>query len=473
MDRRNAPTSVAPSKLRRHGHRHENLAEKRTCSRVPVPRSPIAAWPDWTRPAMLEAMHRRSAALVLGASLVLALVATTGAAAAAPTVAAADFPAKDSRYHSYAEMVHGPPGHPDRPSGHRRRSSRSARATRAATCGPSRSPTTSRPTSRSPRSCSTRSITRASTSRSSRSLALLRWLTDGYGTDTRITNIVDSARDLDHPLGQPRRRRVRPDRRPVPRLAQEPPAERRLDPPGHRPQPQLRLQVGLLRRLIGHQVGRRRTAARRRSPPRRRRRCATSCSAVGSAASSRSRPPSRSTPRASRSCGRTATRRQNVPGDMTVDDHAALAAMGQQDGEAATATRPMQSSGLYITDGDEIDWAYGTPAHLDVHVRALPEPRQGRRPRALLPGRRAHRARDRAQPEAILYLIERAGCRYSIIGKAKTQLRAAVRRLRDGPAGRSTRSAPTPPPAGTWQRGNPQATARQAGTVPVRHRGRS
>ena len=112
-------------------------------------------------------MHRRSAALVVGASLVLALVATTGAAAAAPPVAAADFPAKDSRYHTYAEMVavlqDTQAAHPDivqlfsigksyqgreHVGGQGLRQRRDRR-------------------DRSPRSCSIRSTTPASTSRSS------------------------------------------------------------------------------------------------------------------------------------------------------------------------------------------------------------------------------------------------------------------------------------------------------------------
>ena len=35
-------------------------------------------------------------------------------------------------------------------------------------------------------------------------LQIMHWLADGYGHDTRITNIVNSARGLDHPRGQSR-----------------------------------------------------------------------------------------------------------------------------------------------------------------------------------------------------------------------------------------------------------------------------
>ena len=50
--------------------------------------------------------------------------------------------------------------------------------------------------------------------------------------------------------------------------------------------------------------------------------------------------------------------RTDVPDDMTVDDHAALVAIGKAMAKPNGYT-PMQSSSLYVTDGDEIDWAYG------------------------------------------------------------------------------------------------------------------
>ena len=77
----------------------------------------------------------------------------------------------------------------------------------------------------------------------------------------------------------------------------------------HRPQPQLRLPLGLLRRLVEPRSRRRPITGRARSRRPRRGRSATSWPAAGSAAASRSRPRSRSTPPASRSSGRTATRR--------------------------------------------------------------------------------------------------------------------------------------------------------------------
>ena len=49
----------------------------------------------------------------------------------------------------------------------------------------------------------------------------------------------------------------------------------------------------------------------------------------------------------------------NVPADMTAADHAAFVTMGR--GMAArNGYTAMQSSDLYITDGDQIDWMYGS-----------------------------------------------------------------------------------------------------------------
>ena len=47
------------------------------------------------------------------------------------------------------------------------------------------------------------------------------------GTDATVTRLVDTPRDVHHLRAQPRRDALRPHRQPVPRLAQEPPARRR------------------------------------------------------------------------------------------------------------------------------------------------------------------------------------------------------------------------------------------------------
>ena len=189
-------------------------------------------------------------------------------------------------------------------------------------------------------------------------LALLRWLTTGYGTDSRITNIVNTREiwivfavnpdGAEYDLTGSPYRAWRKNRQP----------NAGLDRDRHGHQPELRLPLGVLRRVVvidvvGH-------LSRARAPSRRPRRgpSATSWPVAGSVAGSRSRRRSRSTRPASRSCGRTATPRPTSRGDMTTDDHAALVALGRQMA-ATNGYTAMQSSSLYVTDGDEIDWAYG------------------------------------------------------------------------------------------------------------------
>ena len=127
---------------------------------------------------------------------------------------------------------------------------------------------------------------------------------------------------------------------------------------------------------------------------------------------------------------------------------------------------PKQSSALYVTDGDEIDWAYGReriwmytfelyPSHAKVSSDARFYPAD-----ELIP-RETNRNR-----EAILYLIERAWCRWSVIGKAATNcgplfddFEASAPWTAD-PLGTDTATG------GAWQRADPAATTRQSGTVP-------
>ena len=48
----------------------------------------------------------------------------------------------------------------------------------------------------------------------------------------------------------------------------------------------------------------------------------------------------------------------DVPADMTADDHATFVAMGRAMA-ALNGYTAKQSSDLYVTDGDQIDWMYG------------------------------------------------------------------------------------------------------------------
>ena len=156
--------------------------------------------------------------------------------------------------------------------------------------------------------------------------------------------------------------------------------------------------------------------------------------------------------------------RTDVPADMTVDDQAALRALGVRLA-GKNGYKAMQSSSLYVTDGDEIDYAYGRhrifmftfemyPTHAQVSTNARFYP-----PDEVI-GRETERNKD-----AILYFMEQTGCRYNIIGKAATHCGPFFddfeiwRGWKVDPLGTDETRG------GAWQRGDAAATAYQAGAA--------
>jgi carboxypeptidase T len=103
----------------------------------------------------------------------------------------------------------------------------------------------------------------------------------------------------------------------------------------------------------------------------------------------------------------------DIPADMTADDRNTMAAMGQ----AMAATNgytPEQASDLYITDGTINDWLYAQHGILNYTFEMYPRTStQGGfyPPDEVIP---AQTSRNR---DAVLYLIEQATCPYNAIGK--------------------------------------------------------
>jgi carboxypeptidase T len=159
----------------------------------------------------------------------------------------------------------------------------------------------------------------------------------------------------------------------------------------------------------------------------------------------------------------------DVPGDMTVDDEAALEAMGRRMAGTNGYT-PMQSSGLYITDGDEIDWAYGRHRIFIFTFEMYPKS-SGELSRFYPPDEVIARETARNR-EAVLYLVSQAWCPYSAIGKSATHCGVFFddfeigRGWKVNPFGTDTA---TTPETGAWQRSNPVTTysygAKQLGTT--------
>jgi carboxypeptidase T len=141
----------------------------------------------------------------------------------------------------------------------------------------------------------------------------------------------------------------------------------------------------------------------------------------------------------------------NVPGDMTRDDHAALMKIGK----AMAATnryRPQQASDLYITSGTTRDYAYGKyrifSYTFEMSARDYPDD-------ALIA---SETGRNR---EAILYLAERAWCPLAVLGPATEAARCGAfdDDLEVAKGWTVNPDATDTATAGAWQRGVPVATS--------------
>ncbi|MEO7911311.1 MAG: M14 family metallopeptidase [Roseiflexaceae bacterium] len=105
-----------------------------------------------------------------------------------------------------------------------------------------------------------------------------------------------------------------------------------------------------------------------------------------------------------------------LPPDMWPDDHAVFVTLGQAMA-ASNGYQPMQASGLYTTDGDFVDWAYGRHRIFAFTFEMYPAQvvfgDSGFYPPATVIATQTERNRA-----AVLYLLEQAGCPYATIGKA-------------------------------------------------------
>jgi hypothetical protein len=156
---------------------------------------------------------------------------------------------------------------------------------------------------------------------------------------------------------------------------------------------------------------------------------------------------------------------RDVPWDMTADDHAALVALGRKMA-ATNGYVARQSSSMYITDGDEIDWAYGHEGIFMYTFELYPSHRRVTSIKRFYPPDEVIGPQTERNRAAILMLIEAAGCPYALTGKATANCGALFDDFETyggwvrNPLGTDTATD------GLWKRGNPAATTRQAGTVP-------
>ena len=151
---------------------------------------------------------------------------------------------------------------------------------------------------------------------------------------------------------------------------------------------------------------------------------------------------------------------------MTTDDHAALVALGRKMARTNGYTA-MQSSSLYVTDGDEIDWAYGHE-HIFMYTFELyPSHSLVSSTARFYPPDELIGPQTERNKAAILLLLEAAGCPYSAARqRARPTAGRCTTTSRPPAAGSSNPLGTDTATGGAWQRANPAATSRQAGTVP-------
>jgi murein tripeptide amidase MpaA len=108
----------------------------------------------------------------------------------------------------------------------------------------------------------------------------------------------------------------------------------------------------------------------------------------------------------------------DVPSDMRRDDHATFVAMGRAMA-ARNGYKAQQSSDLYVTDGDQIDWMYGRHRIFSFTFELYPSETKAK-PNDHEPPDEVIAKQTARNRSALLYLIDAADCPWKVIGKGAT-----------------------------------------------------
>jgi carboxypeptidase T len=107
----------------------------------------------------------------------------------------------------------------------------------------------------------------------------------------------------------------------------------------------------------------------------------------------------------------------DIPSDMTIDDHTAFVTMGKAMAKL-NGYKAEQSSDLYITDGDQIDWLYGAHRIFSYTWELYP-------PETATVWGDHYPADENIAPQtarnrgALLYFLDIAGCPYRAVGQER------------------------------------------------------
>ncbi len=147
----------------------------------------------------------------------------------------------------------------------------------------------------------------------------------------------------------------------------------------------------------------------------------------------------------------------NVPADMTLDDQRAFVAIGRQMA-ARNGYRPMQSSDLYVTDGDEIDWMYGRHRIFSFTWELYPKETPSDATDHYSPDEIIARETKRNRV-ALIYTLRVAGCPYDVIDRGQANCGAFFDNFEGSKGWTVDPDGTDTAVSGPWQRANPAPTS--------------
>jgi len=149
--------------------------------------------------------------------------------------------------------------------------------------------------------------------------------------------------------------------------------------------------------------------------------------------------------------------KRDVPPDMTMDDHRTFVTIGRRMA-ARNGYRPMQSSDLYVTDGDQIDWMYGRHRIFSFTWELYPPETPRDATDHYSPDEIIARETKRNR-EALLYTLRVAGCPYGAIERQRANCGAFFDDVEGSKGWTVNPDGTDTAVGGRWQAGNPAPTS--------------
>ncbi len=149
--------------------------------------------------------------------------------------------------------------------------------------------------------------------------------------------------------------------------------------------------------------------------------------------------------------------KRDVPPDMTIEDYRTFVTIGRRMA-ARNGYTPMQSSDLYVTDGDEIDWMYGRHRIFSFTWELYPTQTPSDATDHYSPDEIIARETKRNRA-ALLYTLRVAGCPYGAIDRQRANCGAFFDDFEGSKGWTADPDATDTAVGGRWQIGNPAATS--------------